>query len=174
MDTSGFLSNRLVACTLPVCASCLYGKATKIPCNTKTERSINKSKLIASVGECVSINVLVSITPEPIAHIYGFIMHQHYQYECVFVDYHSDFKYVHILKYQTVDEAVEANEDFEAYAESHGVDTKQYHADNILFWSELCMNQYRYIHQGITFSGVNSHHQNGIAERRIRSLQDLK
>ena len=146
MDINGFLKKRLVACTVPVCASCLYGKATKIPCNTKTERSINKSKLIASVGECVSMNVLVSSTPEPIDNMYGFIMHQHYQYACVFVDYHSDFKYIHILKYQTVDEEVEANEDFEAYAESHGVDTKQYHAENILFRSELCMNQCMEIH----------------------------
>ena len=45
------------------------------------------------------------------------------------MDYHSDFKYIHILKYKTVDEAVEANEDFEAYAEYHGADTKQYHAE---------------------------------------------
>ena len=174
MDINGFLKKCLVACTLPVCASCLYGKATKIPCNTKTEISINKSKLIASVGECVSTNVLVSITHGIIVNIYGFIMHQHYQYACVFVDYHSDFKYVHILKYKTADEVVEANEDFEAYGESRGVDTKQYHAENILFRSAICMNQCSDIHQGLTFSGVNFHHQNGIAERRIRSLQDLK
>ena len=141
MANNGFLTKCLFACTLPVCASCLYEKATKIPCNTKTERYINKSKLIASVGECVSMNVLVSITPEPIENMYGFIMHQHYLYACVFVDYHYQFKYVHILKYQTVYEAVESNEDFEAYAKSHGVDTKQYHAENIIFRSELCMNQ---------------------------------
>ena len=106
--------------------------------------------------------------------MYGFIMHQHYQYACVFVDYHYDFKCLHILKYQTVDEAVEANEDFEAYAEYHGADTKQYHAKNILFWSELCINQCMKFHQGLTFSGVNYHHQNGIAESRMRSLHDLK
>jgi hypothetical protein len=48
-----------------------------------------------------------------------------------------------------------------------------YHANNGIFkankWVDACKNK----GQGLTFAGVNAHHQNGIAERKIRSLQEL-
>jgi len=54
-----------------------------------------------------------------------------------------------------------------------GIDTKAYHADNGIFrankWVILCEAN----KQRLTFAGVNSHHQNGIAERRIREIQEL-
>ena len=64
-----------------------------------------------------------------------FFMHQRYQYDCVFVDQHSDFTYVHILKYQNVYEAVESKEAFWAYVESHGADIKHYHVYNVILLS---------------------------------------
>ena len=35
------------------------------------------------------------------------------------------------------------------------------------------MNNCKDVHQVLTFVGVNYHHKNGRADRRIRSLQDL-
>lgn len=62
---------------------------------------------------------------------------------------------------------------FAKLANSYGIQIKNYHADNGIFnskaWREACEQE----HQAITFSGVNAHHQNGIAERRIRVLQDM-
>ena len=78
----------------------------------------------------------------------------------MFVYDHSDFKYVHPLKFQTGDEAVEAKEAFEAYAETHGVDIKHYHAENVTFRSAQWINHCKYMHQGLTLFGVNYHHQN--------------
>jgi hypothetical protein len=47
-----------------------------------------------------------------------------------------------------------------------------YPADNGLFrahkWVEACKNK----GQSLTFAGVNAHHQNGMAERRITTLQE--
>ena len=102
-----------------------------------------------------------------------FLMSQHYLYACVFVDHYFGFKYVYLLNSQTGDEAVEAKEDFEAYVESHGVYIKRYHADSEIFISARWMNHFKYMHQSLTFSGVNIFHQNGRAEWRIISLQDL-
>jgi hypothetical protein len=48
-----------------------------------------------------------------------------------------------------------------------------YHTDNGIFkankWVEECKRE----GQGMSYAGVNAHHQNGIAERRIRELQEL-
>jgi hypothetical protein len=52
------------------------------------------------------------------------------------------------------------------------VTIKAYHADNGIFkankWVESCKRE----KQGLTFAGVNSHHENGIAERRIKEIQE--
>ena len=51
----------------------------------------------------------------------------------------------------------------------HGVMTILVRALDSLQQVDDCKNK----RQGLTFAGVNAHHQNGIAERRIRSLQEL-
>ena len=51
----------------------------------------------------------------------------------MFLNHCYDFTYVHILKPQTRDEAVEAKEAFEEYFKSCGVDIKDYHDENIIF-----------------------------------------
>jgi hypothetical protein len=62
---------------------------------------------------------------------------------------------------------------FEQYANDRGVTIQTYHADNGLFrahkWVEACKNNKG---QSLTFARVNAHHQNGMAERRIRTLQE--
>ena len=69
---------------------------------------------------------------------------------------------------------MEGKRAFEAYSHRHGVKIENYHADNGIFnkaykWIEACKKD----GQGMTFAAVNAHHQNGIAERRIRELQEL-
>jgi hypothetical protein len=89
-----------------------------------------------------------------------------------FVNHYSDLSYVHLLKSQSGEEVLEAKEVFEAYASTFGIDIRHYHADNGIFnekaWRQLCSKS----HQGLSFAGVNGHHQNGQAERRVRSLQN--
>ena len=99
----------------------------------------------------------------------GFIKRHCYQYTCVFVDHNYDFKYVHILKSQTVDESVKAKEAFEAYSETHGVNIKHYHTDNRIFIIAQFMKYCKDMHQGLTFSGVNNYHQKGRSDWCIRS-----
>jgi hypothetical protein len=64
-------------------------------------------------------------------------------------------------------------EAFKQYAKDRGVNIEGYHAGNGIFkaqkWATACHEK----GQGLTFAGVNAHHQNGIAERRIRTLQEL-
>ena len=69
----------------------------------------------------------------------------------MFLDDHSDFTYVHVLNFQTVDEAVEAKEAFEAYSESNGVDIKYYHSDHGISRGTRWVNHCEDMHQGLNF-----------------------
>jgi hypothetical protein len=81
--------------------------------------------------------------------------------------------YVHLQKYASVGETLDAKEAVEAYASTRGICVKAYHAENGIFkttkWVESCKKA----GQGLTFAGVNSHHENGIAERRIKEILTL-
>ena len=48
-----------------------------------------------------------------------------------------------------------------------------YHADNGIFKAKKWMEEGHQQKQNLTFAGVNAHDQNGIAEQRIRELQEM-
>jgi hypothetical protein len=88
------------------------------------------------------------------------------------VDHYSRFGYIHNQKTQSADETLEGKLIFERKAALYGVTVQHYHADNGIFvskaWKEDCLQK----RQGFTYSGVNAHFQSGVAERRIREVQD--
>jgi hypothetical protein len=67
---------------------------------------------------------------------------------------------------------VEANDAFERYAASQGVYIHHYHADNSRFADNIFRQAVARKGQTLSFCGVNAHFQNGVAEQRIRELQD--
>ena len=103
---------------------------------------------MASIDDCVYVDVLVSITPSLIA-------------PTIVIFMRVCGSYLYLLKYQTEDEAVGARENFEAYMESHSVYNKNYHVDNIIFLIPRCMNHCKDTHGVLNFDIVNAHHQTG-------------
>jgi len=80
---------------------------------------------------------------------------------------------VHLQRSITAIETVEANKySFEHYAASHGVYIHHFHADNGRFADNLFRQAVVRKGQTLSFYGDNAHFQNGVAERRIRELQD--
>jgi hypothetical protein len=67
---------------------------------------------------------------------------------------------------------VEAKRAFEAYAKKNNVSVKHYHADNGRFADNEFIKSVNSSVQTISYCGVNAHFQNGIAEKRIRDLQE--
>ena len=59
---------------------------------------------------------------------------------------------------------------YERFLASLGVDSKAYHADNGRFADKGFRDDCTSSNQTITFCGVGSHHQNGIAERKIKDI----
>ena len=80
---------------------------------------------------------------------------------------------MHIQKSTNGDETLLGKRQFEAYCASHGVKIKSYHADNGRFAENKFVADITACGQTITYCGAYAHFQNGIAEKRIRDLQDL-
>jgi hypothetical protein len=171
MARQGGLPRRLRNCPVPMCTACAYGKASRKAWRGKTTKKIEVSKELQP-GQIVSVDQLVSHTPGLVAQISGNLTTKRYKYATVFVDQATRLGYVHLQKTATADETIEGKKAFEKYAESNGINIRAYHADNGIFraqkWVDCCAKA----EQGLTFAGVNSHHENGIAERRIKELQD--
>ena len=58
-------------------------------------------------------------------------------------------------------------------AMEHYVELKRFHTDNGIFKSKAFMEALKDNHQMITKSGVGVHHQNGVADRAIGTVQAM-
>ena len=172
MARQGILPRRLAQCKIPSCSACLYGKATKRAWQSKQEKQ-RQSNNTLKPGEVISVNQMVSPVPGLITQMVGFLMKQRYKYATVFIDQASRMGFVYLQKTCSAEESIEAKRAFEQYAANRGVRVQAYYADNGIFkakkWIEECQKR----KQNLTFAGVNAHHQNGIAEQRIRELQEM-
>jgi hypothetical protein len=75
----------------------------------------------------------------------------------VFVDHTSQLTYIHHQQGLTLAEMVKAKQAFKAYAKSHGVSSKCYHADNGRFADNEFINSVTRSGQTISYFGVNAH-----------------
>ena len=171
MARQRILPRRLAHCKIPSCSAFLYGKATKRAWQSKQGKQ-RQGKKALKPGEVISVDQMVSPLPGLIAQMVGFLPKQHYKYATVFVDQASHMGFVYLQKTCSAEETIETKRAFKQYAENRGVRIPAYHTDNGIFkakkWVEECQQR----KQDLTFAGVNAHHQNGIAERRIREIQE--
>ena len=88
------------------------------------------------------------------------------------MDQYSGYTFVYLQRCLTSEETVQAKHAFERSAEQRGVKILHYHADNGRFADNAFIHDYKTQGQGLSYCSVNAHFQNGIAERRIRDLQE--
>ena len=173
MAKNGLLPKRLAKCPIPVCTACLYGKATKQPWRTKPQTQQGETSQPTEPGQVVAVDQLISPTPGLIAQMTGFITSARYKVATVFVDLATGHGFIYLQKSTSGEETVEAKKAFERYCAQRGVKVLHYHADNGIFtaieWKSDCECK----QQGLTFTGVGTHHQNGVAERRIKELTHM-
>jgi hypothetical protein len=175
MAKQGILPKKWAKCDIPICTSCLYGKATRRPWRrTEPKEDSQESKLRTATepGQCISVDQLESRTPGLIAQVKGWLTKKRHQAATIFADHYSSLSYVFLQKSTNAEETLAAKISFERYAERHGVKVQAYQADNGRFAETTFMQAIRDAGQTINFCGVNAHFQNGVAERRIRSLQN--
>jgi hypothetical protein len=173
MAREGVIPQRLAKCRHPICAACMFGKATKRPWRQKTPVNREEAYHPTRPGEIVSVDQLKSPTPGLIAQITGALTTKRYEYATVFVDNYSGYSFVFLQKTSSGEETLQAKEAFERLCKANGIEVQHYHADNGIFKANIWVENCRKNGQGLSFAGVNAHHQNGRAEARIRRLQEL-
>ncbi len=172
MALNGDLPAYLAKCRVPECAACRFGKATRVPWRTKGANNKGKLFTVTAPGQCVSVDQLETTTPGLIGQMKGIPTKMQYKVATIFVDHFSRLSFIYLQKSTTSQETVEAKKAFEAYAASMGVKIQHYHADNGRFADKAFVEAVAKERQTISYCGVNAHFQNGIAEKRIRDIQE--
>lgn len=167
------IPRKLANCRQPVCAACMYGKATKRQWRHKSPHNKAESVEPTRPGQVVSVDQMKSPTPGFVAQGTGILTTARYWYATVYVDQYSSLGYLYLQKTSTAEETLLGKMAFEYYCAQHGVKVQHYHADNGIFRAHKWVLDCRAKGQGLTFAGVNAHHQNGRAEARIRRLQEM-
>ena len=170
LSKQGVLPRRLSKCPTPKCPGCLYGKATRRP--WRTRKQPKHIKCATAPGQVVSVDQLESPVPGFVPIAKGNPTSRRYIGATVFADHFSGLSYVHLMTSMNSEQTVEAKLAFERFAHKHGVTIKHYHCDNGRFADKVFLQSVEASHQTISFCGVSAHHQNGVAERRIRDLSE--
>ena len=173
MAQQGQLPRQYAKCEIPVCSACLYAKQTRRPWRGKPSSQHSKRNHELTPGEVVSVDQMVSPTPGLVAQMTGILTTKRYKYATVYVDQATRLGYTYLQKSATAEETIKGKIAFELYCLSKGINVKAYHADNGIFRANAWVNHCNANNQMLTFAGVNAHHQNGVAERRIRELQNM-
>jgi hypothetical protein len=160
---------------LPPCPACILGKQHRRPWRSRgrKQRHIRKPTH-RKAGDGTSVDQLESRHPGLVPQTKGF--HRttaRFVGGTIFVDHATGFTYVHLMKDFTAEATLEAKHAYEAKAAEHGVHIRSYHGDNGRFAETAWVTDSSEKGQTLTFCGVGSHFQNGIAEKRIRDLTEF-
>ena len=164
----------------PKCADCEFGKGhcrpnkiNTVKKNPMKEQDLKKEHLLP--GKMVYADHYISRAPGRLYHTKG----KSDQSDicsggCVFIDYASGYVSIkHQVAINTT-ETVKAKLTFEREAQSQGVAIKGYHTDNVIFNSSELMEDLLKKQQHITFSLAVTSHQNGAAERAIKTVVTME
>ncbi len=155
----------------PICVLCLFGQAHKCPWRSKS-KEIHPiwKKSDDHPGARASFNHLVSVQPSLIPQISGKLTCLQINGATVIVDHYSDHVYIFLMHNLLLDDTLLAKHAYECFLSSIRVTAKAYHANNGRFADKCFKDDCATSNQSITFCGVGSHHQNGIAERKIKEI----
>lgn len=131
MTRQGVAPKHFLTTTPPLYKACLYGKMTRRPWHVKGQTT-NASNIRQAdqAGDIVLVDQLESPLPGLIAQLKGRLTNQRYTTATVFVDHKSSFGFIYLQWSTSAKETIEAKVAFECFAATHGVQIKQYHADN--------------------------------------------
>jgi len=110
--------------------------------------------------------------PGLIGQIRGFLTRKRHKVTMAFVDHYSGYSHVHFQQSTSALETLEAKRCFERFAKSYRTRIGHYHADNGIFAEKGFVDQVHDSSQTMSFCAVNAHHQNGVAKKKIRDLQE--
>jgi hypothetical protein len=169
----GIIPKRLAKVESPLCTACLFGKQHRKPWKGKRKKKNPIRKEHENYpGANASSDQMISPHPGLIPQSKGQPMKAKYYGLTVLVNHYSDKTYGHLMQDTTGKSTLEAKQAYERLAGTYGVKVRGYHADNGRYAKKIFIEDAKEKGQKLTFCGVGSHHQNGIAERRIKTITE--
>lgn len=162
--------------SLCICAACQFSKQRRKPTEAVKHTIVpandgNLTKNNLRPGGSVSTDQFVSSVPGRLATSFGKEQaHEMMTGGTVFVDDASGYFHVENQVSLSAPETIRSKRRFERMALQGGVPILGYRGDNGIYRSHEFSNELARLGQTIQFSGVGAHHQNGIAERAIRTI----
>jgi hypothetical protein len=132
----------------PMCNDCYCASAARTSWRGKPRKDDKKMldrRLKMKPGDVVSVDQLESSVPGLLGQMTGIRTTQRIRGSSVNVDQASDLSCIYHHTSLTTEDTVKGKEAFEAYAKSHGVHIKLYHADNGRFKDNAFLKVYRRI-----------------------------
>ena len=166
-------------CKVPKCKACVLAKMTRRTTNGTTTRAdpahlMSLSRGHCDPGDCVSTDQFVVTNKGRTLRSFGKEKKKNkIAGGTIFKDHASGFISVHNQISLRAGETIVAKKSFERTSGTYGVAIKKYHADNGVFVSEAFRNDIITCGQQLELSGVGGQHQNGRAERSIRTVFSL-
>ena len=178
-DLLGRLSSRIAALgdsNCPSCASCNYAKQVRRPTGATVTRprpesvgGIKHSKL--EPGDEIAVDQFEVTKRGRLFKSGG--REKDVDKFCggtIFVDIATGLTKVYFQVSLGAEDTIRAKLEFERFALSCDVSIRGYRTDNGIFTKLDFMREIADNHQNLTVSGVGAHHQNGVAERGIRTV----
>jgi hypothetical protein len=153
---------------LPLCKS-TYLYYQKQVHNTATRKETSVEAWTSHAWLLILSGPLHSSVMGRLPHTFG---RERVGYSCgtLFVD-HASGKRFNFCQYSTTAAKTLSNKhQLESIARQEGITIQEYHADNGIFTSKVFKADCDSLDQKYTFSGVGAHHQNGVAERNIKTV----
>ena len=105
---------------------------------------------------------------------YGIVLSkEHANSGSIFVDHASDYIFYFTQTSIKGKQTAEGKYKFKTFAKSYNIKIKYYYANNRIFNSQVFKESYIIQKQTQSFYRVNAHYQNGIVERKIKTLISL-
>ena len=167
---------RSKSCDPPKCAACLLGKAHKRPVSGRKSQIVPPSPSAPKLepGELIGCDHYESSLKGRLENTYGKEKeNEKYIGGTIFCDVASGLVHTEHQISLRVGDTLRAKNTFEQMASTYGVTIKSYLGDNGIFAAEGFRADIEAKTQTIQFSGVGAHHQNGIAERNIKTVTYL-
>ena len=152
---------------IPICEACQYGKAHL--------RSKGNSPLIDPTkpikpGDLIHVDQAISRTKGRCLLHSGKPTKAKWSVITIFKDHASKKIFGEFQQSHGADETITSKHRVEREANQCGVKITKYRADNGIFKSKAFQNDVDKLNQQLDFCGVDAHHQNGVAERAIRTI----
>ena len=150
----------------------MFGKLKRLPWRHKyTHNSIHKPSH-EQPGMDVSVDQVFSQQPGLVGRMEGKYGRKKIYGATVFLDHFIGFSYTHMEFSLNTEETLSSKNTLERFSKTNGITIQSYSEDNGRFTEKAFVDAVNDATQVLTFSGINSNHQNGIIERHIGLLTE--